>query len=194
MESVMNLKQVISLSALALAAGAALADEGPLTRAEVRNDVLAARAAGTLMPAGQGAEPGYVSSGPSIVARSQIKLEARQVYATKARSIHEFESAGNNLQALDYARQAAAPSTITRTEMKSATLAARSQGELMGAGEEGYPAGNPELHAASESTKVHDFVASIRSNLVGPVPGHSQALETHHKIELPSMQCLPSSI
>jgi hypothetical protein len=146
-----------------IAAGAALADEGPLTRAEVRNEVLAARAAGTLMPAGQGAEPGYVTPGPSIVARSQVKLEARQVYATKAQSIHEFESAGNSLQALDYARQAAAPSTITRTEMKAATLAARSQGESMGAGEEGYPAGNPELHATSESTKVHDFVVSIRS-------------------------------
>jgi hypothetical protein len=25
----------------------------------------------------------------------------------------------------------------------------------MGAGEEGYPAGNPELHATSQSTKVH---------------------------------------
>jgi hypothetical protein len=159
----MNLKQVISLSALALAAGGALADEGQLTRAEVSDEVLAARAAGTLMPAGEGAHPGYLTSAPSTVARSQIKSEARQVYATKARSILEFESAGNNLQALDYARQVAAHSTVTRAEGKAATLAARSQGELMGAGEAGYPAGNPELHASSQSTKVSGFFASLRS-------------------------------
>jgi hypothetical protein len=161
----MNLKQVLSLSALALAAGAALADEGPLTRAAVRNEVPAARAAGTLLPAGEGAQPGYVTSGPSAVARSQVKSEARQVPATKARSIPEFESAGNNAQGLDYARQSAAPSTITRADRKAATLAARSQGQLMGAGEEGYPAGNAKLQATSQSTKVHDFFTAFRSKL-----------------------------
>jgi hypothetical protein len=163
MESVMNLKQVITLSALALAAGAALADESPLTRAEVKNDVFTARAAGTLLPAGEGAQTGYVTSGPSTVARSQVKSEARQVYATKARAIAEFESAGNNTQALDYARRVAAPSTITRDERKEATLAARSQGELMGAGEAGYPAGNAQLHASSQPTKVSTFFSSLRS-------------------------------
>jgi len=161
----MNLKQVLSLSALALAASAALADEGPLTRAEARNEVLAARTAGTIMPAGEGAQPGYVTSAPSTVARSQIRSEARQVYATKARSIAQFEAAGNNSQALDYARQSAAPSTITRSEEKAATLAARSHGELMGAGEAGYRASSPELQATSQSTKVRDFFAGLRSKL-----------------------------
>jgi uncharacterized protein DUF4148 len=162
----MNLKQVISLSALALAAGTALADDTPLTRAEVKNELIEARAAGTLMPAGEASEPGYVTTAPSTVARAQVKSEARQVYATKTRAIHEFETAGNNTQALDYARAAAAPSTITRAEMKATTLAARSQGELMGAGEEGYRASNnPELHASSQSTKVHDLFASLRAKL-----------------------------
>jgi hypothetical protein len=151
----MNLKQVLSLGALALAAGAALADEGPLTRAEVRNEVLAARASGTLMPAGEGAVPGYVTSAPSTVTRAQVDSEARQIYAARMRSIPELESAGDHTQGIVYARQSAAPSTITRAEEKAATLAARSHGELMGAGEEGYPAGNPELHATSQSTKVH---------------------------------------
>jgi Domain of unknown function (DUF4148) len=158
----MNLKQVISLSALALAAVAALADEGPLTRAEVNNEVLAARAAGTLMPAGEGAQPGYVTSAPSTVARSQVKSEGQKVYATKARAIPEFESAGNNMQGLDYARQAAAPPTITRAEGKAATLAARSQGELMGAGEAGYPADNPELQAGRRPTTASGSFASLR--------------------------------
>jgi hypothetical protein len=134
----MHLKQAIGLSALALAAGAALADEGPLTRAEVSNQVIAARATGTLMPAGEANEPGYVTSRPSVVARSQVKVEAGQMYATKARSIPELEAAGNNTQGLDYARASAARSTITRSEMRAATRTARSEGELMGAGEEGY--------------------------------------------------------
>jgi hypothetical protein len=159
----MNLKQVLTLSALALAAGAALADESPLTRAEVRNEVLAARAAGTLMPAGEGAVPGYVTSGLPTVTRSQVNSEARQVYAAKAQSIPELEAAGDHTQGIGYARQSAAPSTITRAEKKAATLVARSQGELMGAGEQGYPAGNPELHATSQSTKVHDLFAAFRS-------------------------------
>ena len=161
--SFIKFQQVIGLSALALAVGAAVADEGSFTRAEVKNEVLAARAAGTLMPAGEGAEPGYVTSGPSTVARSQVRSEAQKVYATKARAIPEFESAGNNTQGLDYARQAKAPSTITRAEGKTATLAARSQGELMGAGEVGYAAGNPELHASSRSTKVSGLLTSLRS-------------------------------
>lgn len=159
----MNLKQAFTLSALALAAGAVLAGESPLTRDEVRGDVIAARAAGTLMPAGEGAEPGYVTTTAPTVERGQVKSEARQVYATKARAMPEFESAGNNTQALDYARRAAAPSTITRSERKEATLAARSHGELMGAGEAGYAAGNPELHAASQSTEARDLVATLRN-------------------------------
>jgi hypothetical protein len=161
--SFMKFPQVIGLSALALAVGTAVADEGALTRAEVKTEVLAARASGTLMPAGEGAEPGYVTSGPSTVARSQVKSEARQVYATKARAVLEFESAANSMQGLEYARQVAAPSTITRAEGKTATLAARSQGELMGAGEVGYPDGNPEIHASSQSTKVSAFFTSLRS-------------------------------
>jgi hypothetical protein len=162
----MNLKQVITLSALALAAGATLADDAPLTRAEVKNQVLAARAAGTLMPAGEATEPSYVVPAASTVTRTQVKAEARQVYATKARAVHEFEVAGNNTQALDYARAAAAPSQITRSEMKATTLAARSQGELMGAGEQGYRADNyPESHASSPPMKFHELFASLRAKL-----------------------------
>jgi hypothetical protein len=159
----MNLKQVLSLSVLALAASAALAGEGPLTRAEVRAEVVAARADGTLMPAGEGAEPGYVTSTAPSVARAQVKSEAHQVYTDKARSIPEFESAGNNTQAIAFARQAAAPSTITRSEAREATLAARWHGELMPAGERGYQAGNPELHAANPSAKAHELLAAFRS-------------------------------
>jgi len=43
----MNVKQLLGPTALALAAGTALAQDGSLTRAEVRQQVPAARAAGT---------------------------------------------------------------------------------------------------------------------------------------------------
>jgi hypothetical protein len=35
----------------------------------------------------------------------------------------------------------------------------------MGAGEAGYRAGNPELQATSQSTKLRDFFAGLRSKL-----------------------------
>jgi Domain of unknown function (DUF4148) len=157
----MNIKQALTLSALALAAGAALADEVTLTRAEVRDDVIAARTAGALLPAGEGTLPSYVTSAAPTASRSQIKSEASQVYAAKQRSIAAFESAGNNVGALDYARQSTAPSTLTRTERKEATLAARSRGELMQAGEGGYPASPAGIHATSGP--AGDLFAAFRN-------------------------------
>jgi Domain of unknown function (DUF4148) len=159
----MNAKQILSISALALAAGAALADQGPLTRDAVRDEVRAARAAGTLMPAGEAAEPGYVTSAAPTVARSQVKAEARQVYAAKQRSIPELEAAADGAAGIAYARQSKAPPTITRAEEREATLAARSHDELIAAGEGGYPAGDPERHATSQPMKGHDLLSALRS-------------------------------
>jgi hypothetical protein len=163
-ESVMNPRQVISLTALALATGAAFADAGPLTRAEVKNQFVAARAAGELTPAGQRTEPGVSTSAPSRVARSQVKSQARQVYATKAKSINAFEVAGNNAQALDYAQQESARSTLSRADMRAATRAARFEGQLMGSGEESYRADNPELHANGARLPVVDRLVSLRGS------------------------------
>ena len=53
----MQAKQLFALTTLALAGSAVLAEEAPrapLTRAEVAQSVLDARAAGTLLPAGEG--------------------------------------------------------------------------------------------------------------------------------------------
>ena len=160
-ESDMKINQVLALSALALVTGAALADETPLTRAEVRDDVIAARAAGTLFPAGQGTQLGYATSAAPTVSRAQVKAEASQVYAAKQRSIPTFESAGNNTGALDYARASTAPSTLTRIERKEATLAARSRGELMRAGEGGYPAVNADIRATNAPAR--DLFAAFRN-------------------------------
>ena len=157
----MKFKQVLALSALTLAAGAALADETPLSRAQVRDDLVAARAAGTLFPAGQGTPSGYTTSAAPTVSRAQVKAEAGEVYAAKQRSIPAFESAGNNTGALDYARQSTAPSALTRIERKEATLAARSRGELMRAGEGGYPVANLDVRATS--VPAGDLFAGLRN-------------------------------
>jgi hypothetical protein len=57
----------------------------------------------------------------------------------------------------------AQPPTIARAEAREATLVASSHGELMAAGEGGYPAGEPGRHATSQPMKGHDLLATLRS-------------------------------
>ena len=84
----MSVKQVFAVTALAFVGSAALADEAPtvpLTRAEVVQSVLAARAAGTLMPAGaSNYSPGYAKAGDyatSNVTRAQAQTQVLQARA-----------------------------------------------------------------------------------------------------------------
>ena len=160
----MNVKKILALSALSIAAGAALADEGALTRNQVADDVVEARAAGTLVPAGERALPAYATATTSTVTREQVKAEASQVYAAKQRATAEYESAGNSATALDYARQVSAPSGITRAERKETTLAARANGELMGAGERAYAAVGQESRKADSSAKAQGLLAFLRGH------------------------------
>src|ERR1700742_2151695 len=86
----MKIKQVIALGVFAVAAGSVLAAEptsnstdssAPLTRAEVKQSVLAARAAGDLIPAGEGFDyPAPVQS-HSSVSRSELRHEVLQARA-----------------------------------------------------------------------------------------------------------------
>ena len=86
------------------------------------------------------------------------------MYATKARAIPEFESAGNNTQGLDYARQQ--PRRLDHHPCRGQIGHARSP--LPGRVDEGrrgcgYPADNPELQASRPSAKASGFFASLRS-------------------------------
>ena len=134
----MNVKQILGLTALALAAGSALAQDGSVTRAEVRQEVLAARAAHTLIPAGEGITPEYPRVGrASDVSRAQVRQEVLQ-----ARAAGQLEPAGEgSLEDGVYARAVAAPSTLARSEVKEQVLEARANGELVPAGEGEMPAG-----------------------------------------------------
>ena len=82
----MNVKKILALSALSLAAGAALADESALTRAQVVAGVVEARAAGTLVPAGERALPIYATTTTATVTREQARAEAIQGYEAKQRA------------------------------------------------------------------------------------------------------------
>jgi hypothetical protein len=132
-EKQMQVKQWIALSAVALATGAAMADQptDAVTRAQVAQDVISARAAGQLRPAGEAAEYSAPSSQTSSLTRAEVQ---REVLA--ARTSGELEAAG---EASDFPRsmlaQNASTSTLTRAEVKAQTLEARAAGELMPAGE-----------------------------------------------------------
>ncbi len=158
----MNIKKILTLGALSLAAGTVLADESALTRAQVADGVIEARAAGTLVPAGERAPATYSTTAISTVTRERVKAEASQVYAAKQRATAEYESAANSATALDYARQVSAPSGITRAERKETTLAARAHGDLMGAGERTYAAAGPQSPTADSSAKTQGLFAFLR--------------------------------
>jgi hypothetical protein len=158
-ESTMNVKQLLGLTALALAASTALAQDGSLTRAEVRQQVLSARAAGTLIPAGEGVTPGYAkaSSRVSDVGRAQVNEEVLQ-----ARASGQLQPAGEGApEDRTYAQAVTAPSTLARAEVKSEVLEARADGDLIPAGEGEYPNAAEATHVAHAPIKASNFFAFL---------------------------------
>jgi hypothetical protein len=142
----MKAEQLFTLAALALAGSAVLADEGPgapLTRAEVAQSVLAARAAGTLTPAGQGYDgpPAQAVAGtPSQVSRGAMKAEVLQ-----ARAVGALPHAGSVApeEEMAYARAHPGTSILTRAQVNAEVLQARAQDQLVPAGEAEYSARAP---------------------------------------------------
>ena len=139
----MKAQQILTLAALSLAAGAALADEAPgvpLTRAQVAQSVLDARAAGTLSAAG----PSY--DGPPARAAagtpSELTRAARKADVLQARSAGALPHAGSVApeEEMAYAQAHPARSTTTRAEVKAEVLQARANDQLVPAGEAEYSA------------------------------------------------------
>ena len=151
----MNAKQVVFTSVLALVAAGAMADDSArspasttshLTRAEVRNDVLQARRAGHMPPAGEAYQGTEVSTGTPL-SRAEVKAEL-----SAARRAGELMAAGDAYpkQSSDYP----GTSTLTRAEVKAEVVAARKAGEMMPAGEADYP-----VAAAAPATGGNPFRA-----------------------------------
>lgn len=142
----MQAKQVFTLAALALAGSAALAAEAPgapLTRTEVAQSVLAARAAGRLAPAGPAYDgpPARTAAGTS----SQLTRAEMNAAVLQARAAGTLPHAGSVAPEEEMAYAQAHPSTsiVTRAEVKAEVLQARAQDRLVPAGEAEYSAMRP---------------------------------------------------
>lgn len=122
----MKTKNLLAAALLTAATGAAFA-QGGLDRAQVRNDVLAARASGQLVPAGQGS-PVIFDDANSQSSRSLA--DARSEVA-QARRAGQLVPAG---QGPIWNRPAVASDT-TRLAVKRDVIRARADGELIPAGE-----------------------------------------------------------
>jgi len=151
----MKTRQLIGLAALALAVGSACADEGGLTREQVRQDVIAARKAGTLIPAGQGVTPGYPGAADRGYAatRAQVKADVREARADKQLAPAGERSPEDRV----YAQAVTAKSTLTRAEMKEEVLEARANGELIPAGQGEFAPQSRSTHVARADGKTNIF-------------------------------------
>jgi hypothetical protein len=131
-----NIQHTLAVAVLAfMGSTAAMAQtangNSPLTRAEVRQSVIAARDAGELLPAGDSAEyPRPQKVVPSTLTRSAVRSEVLE-----ARASGDLIPAGESDDAF-FARTASTTNSgLTRADVKQATLRARDAGELIPAGE-----------------------------------------------------------
>jgi hypothetical protein len=158
----MQVKQMFVVGALALATGAVFAQESagvPLSRAEVVQSVLAARAAGTLMPAGEGAGPGYPGAGDltSTVSRAAVKAA---VLEARAKGELLPPSGVMDWKGVRALAAETPPSTLARSTVREEVLAARDAGTLMPAGEVGFGGSESPAQIARHATPAHEVIAS----------------------------------
>jgi hypothetical protein len=157
-EFIMKVKQVFALGALALATGAVLAQEAPVSRADVVQSVLAARAAGTLTPAGQGMDPGYKGAGPSQTTRAAVNDSV-----IDARGAGQLAHAGSVApeEDMQYAQAHPSTSTLARAEVKQEVLEARADGTLIPAGQGEFTGSEQVVHAAQSVNPFHPLFARL---------------------------------
>ena len=153
----MKVKQLFALTALTLAAGAVLADEAPgtpLTRAEVRQSVLDARANGTLRHAGEAGPEETARYEAQTVTRSTLTRAQQNDIVLQARAAGTLAHAGSVApeEEMEYAQAHPSTSTLTRAEVKGEVLEARANGTLIPAGEGEYsvPPGEQTQHLAAK--------------------------------------------
>ena len=140
----MQAKPLFRLSIAAMAfvafASAAPAQAQDSTRADMRSAVLAARARGELVPAGEAVQPFARVTATSERSRADVRNEVLQ-----ARAQGDLVPAGEAM----VAQTTWVPSLLARAEVKESVRMARQRGELVPAGEgigpverhaHGYPA------------------------------------------------------
>ena len=137
----MKAKQFFTIAALALAASAALAQEAaPLTRAEVKQQVLAARANGMLRHAGEAGPEEMTPYRAQVEAPPTLTRAEAKNTVLKARAAHQLAHAGAVApeEEMAYARAHPLTSTLTRAEVRQQVGEARANGTLIPAGQGGY--------------------------------------------------------
>ena len=140
----LNLKHWAALGAIALAASTAFAADAPArTRAEVDAQTLAARADGTLVPAGEGVD----TRGPALPVRSALTRTDVMADVLAARASGRLMAAGEATE-LPTSNLATGP-TLARASVKADVLAARASGDLVPAGEGLIPEAQQRSRAAA---------------------------------------------
>jgi hypothetical protein len=156
----MKVKQLFALGALTLATGAVLAQQAPdvpLTRAEVRQQVLDARADGTLRHAGEIGPEEMTPYKAQIQARSTLSRAQENQAVLKARAAGQLAHTGNVApeEEMEYAQAHPSTSTLTRADAKEQVLEARADGTLIPAGEGEYPDLPPVRTTPAFASAVH---------------------------------------
>lgn len=141
----------ISFAALVAASTVAVAAGPDAATERARNDVvaetLAARAAGTLAPAGEAVTPRAVATVPSsTLTRGAVEAQVRE-----ARAAGDLIPAGEGVALASAGSRGV--SLVTRAEIKATVIAARKSGDLVPAGE-GLDA---ETHARAQ------HIAAVRT-------------------------------
>lgn len=161
----MKVKQLLALTALTFAAGAVLADEAPgtpLSRDEVRQSVLDARANGTLRHAGETGPEEMTPYKAQLATPSTITRRQENASVLQARAAGALAHAGSVApeEEMEFAQAHPSTSTLTRAEVKAEVLEARANGTLIPAGEGEYsaPPGEQTQHLAAKPG--HSLVAS----------------------------------
>jgi hypothetical protein len=165
----MNAKQLLALTALTLAAGAALADDAtgtPLTRAEVVQSLLDARANGTLRHAGEIGPEETTPYKAQIAAPSTLTRVQENASVLQARATGTLAHAGGIApeEEMEYARAHPSTSTLSRADVKAEVLEARADGTLIPAGQGEYsdltPAYAPRALAKASPMAVRTVASS----------------------------------
>ena len=159
----MQVKQMFVVGALALATGAVFAQEAPLSRAEVVQSVLAARADGTLRHAGETGPEEMTPYKRAVAAPSSLTHAQEKASVLQARAAGTLPHAGSIApeEEMAYARSHPSDSTLTRAEVKADVLEARAEGTLIPAGQ-GEFAG-PEsaiVRTARNAAPAHEVLAA----------------------------------
>jgi hypothetical protein len=168
----MQVKQLFALGAIAFAASAVMADElpsnsAPLTRNQVVQSVLAARASGQLRPTGAaGDQPQAWIAQPASASRLARGTVENEVIT--ARASGELRPAGEAGDEPMGWSPTDTSSRVSRAQVVAETLQARANGELIPAGEDvegarGYTS-SQFAHAKTPMSTTHASLSHTDSN------------------------------